>query len=55
MKKNYVPDVCSMNECAFPHLSCSTCISNKSLRGKKAFIVKDPKGVYSWVREKVDH
>ena len=55
MMKNYAPDVCAMKECAYPHQSCSACISNKSLRGKQAFVVKDPKGQYSWLRKIAGH
>lgn len=47
--KNYAPDVCLLSECAFPRLKCSKCLSNKSLYGKKANEVKDPKGLYSWL------
>ena len=51
MMKNYAPDKCAMAECAFPNFQCSTCLSNKSLCGKNAFVVKDPKGQYSWLKK----
>lgn len=55
MMKNYAPDGCAMKECAYPHESCSTCICNVSLRGKKAFIVRDPKGHYIWMKKLLGH
>lgn len=51
MMKNYAPYVCAMKECAYPKQECSACACNKTLRGKNAYVVKDPKGHYAWLKK----
>lgn len=50
MSKQYVPVKCSMNECAFPYMTCDQCTKVAAFLGKKAIVFKNPKSVYQWVR-----
>lgn len=48
---SYSPVVCTMKSCAFPTSCCKECLCNKSLLGKRAIMLKDPKKNYQFVHQ----
>lgn len=47
-KINYTPSKCSMPECAFPYMQCSHCMSNVSIKGTRAFVLRNPDKNYQF-------
>lgn len=51
MQQQYQPTKCSMKECAFPLSTCNVCICNRTIRGARAFVWKDPKAMYGFMKD----
>lgn len=47
---HYTPIKCANKSCAFPYVHCNNCLSSKSLHGKRALVLRDPKSNYNYCK-----